>query len=169
LQYVGRSEDVHAVVFWLMGNLGGATFGKASVMLVVLSICLPLLMRYSWDLNALALGDEVAESLGVNVGKVRTAGMMLATLITSSVICFTGTVGFVGLVSPHITRMVLGADHRFLLPASCLSGALLLLGADTIARTVVAPTEVPVGIMTSFVGIPFFLYLLAKRRRQYWG
>jgi len=78
-------------------------------------------------------------------------------------------VGFVGLVSPHITRMVLGADHRFLLPASCLSGALLLLGADTIARTVVAPTEVPVGIMTSFVGIPFFLYLLAKRRRQYWG
>ncbi len=168
LQYIGRREDVHAVVFWLMGNLSGATVGRALTILIVLLACLPLLIKYAWDLNAMAAGDEVATSLGVNVRQVRIAGMMLATLITSSVICFTGTIGFVGLVSPHMTRMMIGGDHRFLLPASCLLGALLLLGADTAARTVMAPTEIPVGIMTSFVGIPFFLYLLMKKRKEYW-
>ncbi|HDH99907.1 MAG: iron ABC transporter permease [Candidatus Latescibacterota bacterium] len=168
LEYMGKKEDVHAIVFWLMGNLSGADFGKVLVVLIVISISLPLLIMRSWDLNALTLGDEAAESLGVNVERARMVGMVLSSLATSGVICFTGTIGFVGLVSPHITRMAIGGDNRFLIPASCLSGALLLLGADTIARTVLAPTEVPVGIMTSLVGIPFFLYLLFRKRREYW-
>lgn len=92
--------------------------------------------------------------------------MMLVSFITASVICFTGTIGFIGLVSPHIARMVIGGDHRFLLPASALMGALLLLGADTVARTILAPVILPVGIMTAFLGVPFFVYLFLKRKRS---
>jgi iron complex transport system permease protein len=113
-------------------------------------------------------GDETAKSLGVNVEFVRVLCMMLASLITASVICFTGTIGFIGLVAPHITRMVVGGDHRFLLPASALVGALILLAADTVARTVLAPVILPVGIMTSFLGVPFFIYLFLRRRKEYW-
>jgi iron complex transport system permease protein len=93
---------------------------------------------------------------------------MLAALITASIICFTGTIGFIGLVAPHITRMMVGGDHRFLLPASALSGAVLLLAADTLARTILAPVILPVGIMTSFLGVPFFVYLFLRRRKEFW-
>jgi iron complex transport system permease protein len=104
----------------------------------------------------------------VNVEKTRVIYMMLASLITASIICFTGIIGFIDLVAPHITRMAIGGDHRFLLPGSALVGALLLLGADTLARVILAPVILPVGIMTSFLGVPFFVYLFLKRRRTYW-
>ena len=94
--------------------------------------------------------------------------MMLVSLITASVICFTGTIGFIGLVAPHITRMAIGGDHRFLLPASALVGALLLLGADTLARTILSPVILPVGIMTAFLGVPFFVYLFMRRKSEFW-
>jgi iron complex transport system permease protein len=92
--------------------------------------------------------------------------MMLVSVIVASIVCFTGTIGFIGLVSPHITRMVIGGDHRFLLPASALVGALLLLGADTVARTILAPVILPVGIMTSFIGVPFFIYLFLRKKKE---
>jgi iron complex transport system permease protein len=168
LQYIGKREDVHAVVFWLMGNLNVATWGKTVIIASVFVISLPFLIKYAWDLNAMLSGDEVAISLGVNVKFVRIGGMMLATLVASSIISFTGTIGFVGLVSPHISRMIIGTDYRFLLPTSCVLGAILLLAADTTARTIIAPTEIPIGIMTSFIGIPFFLYLLMRKKRAYW-
>ena len=94
--------------------------------------------------------------------------MALASLITASIVCFTGLIGFVGLVAPHISRLLIGGDHRYLLPASAVLGAILLLIADTIGRTIVSPTIIPVGIVISFIGAPFFLYLLITRRRQYW-
>ena len=112
--------------------------------------------------------DETAKSLGVNVERTRVISMMLVSFITASVICFTGTIGFIGLVAPHITRMAIGGDHRFLLPASALVGALLLLGADTLARTILAPVILPVGIMTAFLGVPFFVYLFMRRKREFW-
>jgi iron complex transport system permease protein len=164
LQYIGRREDVHAVVFWLMGSLNGSRWGEVGMILGALILSTPFLVRCSPDLNAMLGGDEVAKSLGVNVKRVRILVMMLSTFITSSIICFTGTIGFIGLVSPHITRMLIGADHLFLLPATGVLGALLLLLADTLSRTIIAPTEIPVGIATSFIGIPFFLYLLMRRR-----
>jgi len=168
LQYVGHAEQVHEVVFWMMGSLGRSSWDKVGIIALVTVLCSLILMRLSWDINTLGAGDETAKSLGVNVELVRVSGMMLAALITASVICFTGTIGFIGLVAPHITRMVVSGDHRFLLPASGLFGALLLLGADTVARTIMAPVILPVGIMTAFMGVPFFLYLFMKRRKAFW-
>lgn len=168
LQYVGRAEQVQEVVFWMMGSLGRSSWDKVWIVSAVIALCFPYLLFRSWDINAMGAGDETAKSLGVNVERTRVISMMLASLITAAVICFTGTIGFIGLVSPHITRMVIGGDHRFLLPASALVGALLLLGADTIARTVLAPVILPVGIMTAFLGVPFFIYLFLKRKKEFW-
>jgi len=168
LQYVGHAEQVQEVVFWMMGSLGKSSWEKAGIISAILAVCLPYLIIKSWDINAMGAGDETAKSLGVNVERTRVISMVLVSLITASIICFTGTIGFVGLVAPHITRMVIGGDHRFLLPGSALVGALLLLGADTLARTILAPVILPVGIMTSFLGVPFFVYLFMKRRKVFW-
>jgi len=168
LQYVGQSEQVQEVVFWMMGSLGRSSWDRVGIITAVLIICYPYLILKSWDINALGAGDETAKSLGVNVERTRVIAMMLSSLITASIICFTGTIGFIGLVGPHIVRMAIGGDHRFLLPGSALAGALLLLGADTLARTVLSPVILPVGIMTSFLGVPFFIYLFMKRRKEFW-
>ncbi len=168
LQYVGTSEEVQEVVFWMMGSLGRSSWSKVGLITVVLACCMPYLLLKSWDINAMGAGDETATSLGVNVEWVRVVCMALVSLITACIICFTGTIGFIGLVAPHMTRMVIGGDHRFLLPASGLMGAVLLLGADTIARTILAPVILPVGIMTAFLGVPFFVYLFMRRRKEYW-
>ncbi len=168
LQYMGSAMDIAAVVHWLFGSFVSANWSSLLVISVVFLVCLPLLMKYSWDLNALAEGDETATSLGVNATRVRTVVMALAALLTAAIICFTGIIGFVCLVAPHITRLVIGGDYRFLLPCSCIVGALLLLGADTVGRTVAQPIEIPVGILTSFIGVPMFLYLLMTRKRRYW-
>lgn len=152
----------------MMGSLGKASWDKLAIIIGVLAVCLPYLLIKSWDINAMGAGDETAKSLGVDVEKTRVICMILGSLITASIICFTGTIGFIGLVAPHITRMVIGGDHRFLLPGSALVGGLLLLGADTLARTVLAPVILPVGIMTSFLGVPFFVYLFMRRRKEFW-
>lgn len=135
---------------------------------IVLAVCFPFLFKYSWDLNALAAGDDTATSLGVNTRRVRVVSMALATLITAVIVCFTGIIGFICLVAPHITRMIIGADHRFLLPCSCIVGTLLLLASDTVGRTIIQPAEIPVGIVTAFMGVPMFVYLLLTRRRECW-
>ena len=168
LQYVGHAEQVHEVVFWSMGSLGRSSWDKVWIVSAIIALCLPYLIIKSWDINAMGTGDETAKSLGVNVERTRVISMMLVSFITASVICFTGTIGFIGLVAPHITRMAIGGDHRFLLPASALVGALLLLGADTLARTILAPVILPVGIMTAFLGVPFFVYLFMRRKREFW-
>ena len=167
LQYIATEEELHAVVHWLFGSLTGASWENIVVVLIIFFCCLPFLIKYSWDLNALVAGDDVATTLGVNTRRVRTVCMALATLITAGIICFTGIIGFVGLVAPHITRMIIGADHRFLLPCSCILGGLLLLGADTIGRTAFQPTTIPVGIVVSIIGVPFFVYLILRTRKEY--
>lgn len=168
LQYIGTTDQLQEVVFWMFGSLQRTTWPKLALVTVVVSICLPYIMLRSWDLNALGQGDQVAKSMGVDVSRTRTRLMLLASLITAVIICFTGVIGFIGLVSPHITRLAIGGDNRFLLPASGLVGGALLLTADSLARTLLAPSIIPVGIMTAFIGIPFFLYLFLRQREGYW-
>lgn len=168
LQYFGEPEAVKETVFWMVGSLGRASWENLIPVSIVLIGCLIPLMWTAWDLNALTAGDEVAKSLGVNVERTRITIMLLATLLTAGIISFTGTIGFIGLVSPHICRMIIGGDHRFLIPASGLCGALLLLSADTLARLIIAPIILPVGVLTAFMGGPLFLYLILRRRREYW-
>ncbi|WP_342686020.1 MULTISPECIES: iron ABC transporter permease [unclassified Methanoculleus] len=164
LQYLGTSEKVQEVVFWMFGSLDKSSWPKLGLVTVVVVAVVPLLLWRAWDLNALAEGDETAKSLGVPVERSMAGFMLAASLVTAVIICFTGTIGFIGLVAPHITRMVIGADHRTLIPASGLVGAVILLGADCLARTVIPGAIIPVGIMTAFLGIPFFVYLFMRRR-----
>jgi iron complex transport system permease protein len=167
LQYTATAEQLSNVVFWLLGSLAATSWINVFIVLCVVMIALPFLIRYSWDINAISVGDETAITLGANIKMVRIVSMIFSTLIAASIICFTGVIGFIGLVAPHITRMIIGSDYRFLLPASGLVGALLLLGSDTLARTVFMPSELPLGVMTAFIGVPFFVYILITRRRQY--
>ena len=168
LQYFGEEKAVAEVVFWMFGSLGRASWDKLFFVFAILAICVPLLMLKAWDLNTLGAGDESAKSLGVNVDQTRVVCFILASLVTAGVICFTGTIGFIGLVAPHMCRMVIGGDNRYLIPASGLFGAVILLSADTIARRIIAPTILPVGLLTAFLGVPLFLYLILRRRREYW-
>jgi len=168
LHYFSEAEELKDVIVWLMGSLGRATWGNLSIISLVLVVCIPLLMWKSWDLNVMGAGDETAKSLGINVERTRIFIMMVASLLTATIVCFTGIIGFIGLVAPHITRICIGGDNRFVIPASGAFGAAFLVGADIIAREVVAPVIIPVGIITSCVGGPLFLYLIIKRKREYW-
>lgn len=168
LQYIGDSEEVRAVVFWVLGSLEAASWTKVGVIALVFVITGPLLYMSSWDLNALASGDETAASVGVNLSWTRARTMFLSALLTAAIICFTGTIGFVGLVAPHMSRMIVGVDHRYQMPVTALLGALILLVGDMASRTLLPPHVLPVGIMTSFLGVPFFVYLMVRRRRELW-
>ena len=160
---VTSDERLHNVTFWLMGNLEYL----ASRALVVISLYLlfgcAVLFSLARELNLMALGEETASELGVEVERVKKTVFVFASLITGAVVSVSGLIGFVGLVVPHLVRMIWGPDHRFLIPASALVGAMLLVLADTIARTVMAPSEIPVGVVTAMGGAPFFVYLLRRR------
>jgi len=168
LMYFAEPEAVKEAYFWMVGCLGRASWDAISFVSIVLAVCVPLLMWKSWDVNVMGAGDETAKSLGVNVERSRILILVIATLMTATVVCFTGTIGFIGLVAPHMCRIVVGGDNRFLIPASGLFGAALLIGADTIARTIIAPVILPVGILTAFMGGPLLLYLLMRKRKEYW-
>lgn len=163
------AQAVQAVVFWLLGSLQDMSWEPVMITLPIIVLCLILMMTQSWDLNVMSLGEDVATSLGVNSKRVLLLLMILGTLATSTIISFTGVIGFICLISPHLARMIIGSDHRFLLPCSMVVGSCLLLLSDTVARNVLAPAEVPIGIITSLLGVPFFIYLMLSRRRQNWG
>jgi len=167
LQFVAGKEELQGLVHWLFGSLGNASWDRLLFVSISVFWGSFFLFRYSWDLNAMIGGEEVAKGLGVNIEKVKSRVLILCSFITAGVICFTGIIGFVCLMSPHIARICIGADHRFLLPSSCIVGAFLLLGADTIGRTLLGPSEIPAGIIVAFLGGPFFLYLLLATRREF--
>lgn len=167
LQFIGESEAVKEAVFWMVGDLGRATWEKILFMFGVSAVCIPLIFWKAWDLNVIGAGDETAESLGVNVKRTRVFLIMISTLMVSSIVCFTGTIGFIGLVAPHMVRIIIGGDNRFLIPGSALAGALILVTADTVARRIIAPVILPVGVLTAFLGVPLFVYLILRRRKEY--
>ena len=161
---VATESDLHTVVVWLMGGLTTATWNKVLIVLPVVGVGFAYMLLMSRRLNLLLMGEERARELGVDGQRTRRNLMIAASLTTAAAVAFAGLIGFIGLMVPHIMRILVGPDHRRLLPAAALFGALLLLAADTVARTVIAPAEIPVGIITAATGGPFFLYLLRSRR-----
>nr|WP_320160959.1 iron ABC transporter permease [uncultured Methanoregula sp.] len=166
LQYFSSAEQIAAIVFWTFGDVGRATWSDLAIIVVVITPCLIYFMVKRWDYNALDSGDDTAKSLGVNAERVRTMGMFLSSLIAAVVVSFLGIIGFIGLVSPHMVRRIIGDDQRFLLPGSCIVGGIILLGADTVARIIIAPAVLPAGVLTAFLGAPLFLYLLIRGNRS---
>lgn len=161
---VATERDLHTVVVWLMGGVTTATWTKVYITLPVVLAGFLYIYIMSRRMNLLLMGEERARELGVDSQRTRRNVMVVAALTTAAAVAFTGLVGFVGLMVPHIMRLLVGPDHRRLLPATALFGAFLLLLADTVARTALAPAEIPVGIITAAAGGPFFLYLLRARR-----
>jgi len=169
LHFFASEEQLMMMVHWTFGSLTRAGWNEILITAIVLIVTLPILMHFSWDLNVMVLADdETAKSLGVNTQRVRAVSLILSAFITATIICFTGIIGFVGLVAPHLSRMIIGGDHRFLLPASCLVGSILTISADIIGRIIVPPIILPIGIVISFIGVPLFIYLLIRKKEEYW-
>jgi iron complex transport system permease protein len=167
LQYIANEETLAAIVRWTWGTVNGAVWYQVTTLAVLLVVVVPYVQWRSAAVNAIAFaGDDAARSLGVPVGRVRVELIVVAVLVTAVTISFTGIIGFVGLVGPHIARLVIGADHRFLLPFSALVGGLLLV-VDAVGRVVLAPAVVPAGIVDALVGAPVFLYLILARKRSF--
>ncbi|RDI71043.1 vitamin B12 ABC transporter permease BtuC [Halopelagius longus] len=154
-------ESLRRVVYWLMGHLGGATWDEVRTVALVLPPLFVLLLSYGRDLNVLLLGEEDAHSLGIEVERTKRILLAASSIVTAVAVAVTGVIGFVGLIVPHGVRLVVGPDHRILLPTSALAGASFLVATDTLARSGAA--EIPVGIVTAALGAPFFLYLLRTR------
>ncbi|MFO7262697.1 MAG: iron ABC transporter [Bacillaceae bacterium G1] len=160
-------ERMQQIVYWLMGSFALRDWASAGVVLPFLVTGWLILYSHWQPLNILSLGDAQAAHLGVSVTRVRLVVLVASTLITAAAVSVSGTIGFVGLVVPHMMRLLVGADHRRLLPVATLAGASLMIWADTIARTVFSPRELPVGVITALLGAPFFGYLLRRFRRQH--
>ncbi|MCG3150342.1 MAG: Hemin transport system permease protein HmuU [Verrucomicrobiae bacterium] len=157
-------ERLPAVIFWLMGGLWQANGRAALVMLPVALAALGVMLALARSLNVVLVGEASARDLGVNVPRLQYTLLALITVTAATAVSLTGVIGFIGLIVPHLLRLAVGGDHRRLVPATALGGALLLLMADTLARTLAAPAEIPVGILTALVGAPVFLWLLRRRR-----
>ncbi|MFO7900131.1 MAG: iron ABC transporter permease [Planctomycetota bacterium] len=162
LQYFADDVQLSAMVFWTFGDTARASWAELGVLAAITLPAAGFFLLNSWNYNAIDAGDETARGLGVPVGRVRLVGMMIASLVTAALIAFLGIIGFVGLVVPHMVRRVIGGDHRFLLPASLVVGAALLLAADTAARLMLAPHVLPVSVLTAFLGAPVFLALIVR-------
>jgi iron complex transport system permease protein len=156
-------RELHSMLFWLMGDLSTADWKKISLITLPVIIGCLLLFFSSLDLNALSLGEEEALHLGINTGKLRMRIFFIGSIIIATVVSFTGLIGFVGLIIPHIARLLIGPDHRVMLPASALLGAIFLILCDTLARMVISPSEIPIGAITALVGAPMFIYLLRRK------
>lgn len=165
LQYFADDVQLSAMVFWTFGDTARASWSELGILTAITLAASAFFIAQGWDYNAIDAGDETAKGLGVRVERVRVVGMLLATLVTAAITAFLGIIGFVGLVVPHMVRRVIGADHRFLLPATVIVGGLLLLLADTVARLILAPHVLPVSVLTAFLGAPVFIYLIIRRRR----
>jgi iron complex transport system permease protein len=166
LTFLADDAQLRTIVFWTLGSVGGATWPAVLAVAPMLVICVFALPPFGRALNALALGEREARHLGVDTERVRLASVALAALGVGAAVSIAGIIGFVGLVTPHLLRLIAGPDHRLLLPASALGGATLLLGADLLARTIAVPAELPLGVVTALAGGPFFLYLLLRARRH---
>jgi iron complex transport system permease protein len=162
---ISSGSALHGIIFWLMGSFALAKWSEVAAVLPYVAVGVGIILVFARLLNVMQLDEEQAQQLGVNVERLKLILLAAATLITAAAVAFVGTIGFVGIIIPHAVRLAWGADHRYLLPLSILTGAAFMILADLLARTVLAPTEIPIGVITALCGAPFFLYLLRRRRQ----
>ena len=163
------SDKVKTATYWMMGSLSGASWEKLKYATIAFVVCFLLIMLLTKQLDVLLLGDDVASTVGVNTDKLKLAIIIIATLLTGIIVSISGTIGFVGLTIPHITRSIVGTKHKWLVPASMLVGGTFLVIADILSRVLVAPEELPIGVVSAFFGAPFFLYLIRKSNSKLGG
>lgn len=167
IEFFAKEHKLEAVVQWTFGSFNRASWESVFCTAVILFVCITIIMHYCLPLNAMAVNDdEMIKSLGININKIRAMCGLLAVLMTSTIISFTGVIGFVGLIAPHMSRFIIGSDHRFYLLFSAVLGALLLLWADTIGKFILYPVNIPVGIVVSFLGVPLFIHLILSKGRN---
>ena len=164
MQFVASEQALQQLVFWTMGSLSRANWDRVAVLALVVAAVVPFSLLAAWQLTALRLGEERAQSFGVDVSRVRFASLIRISLLTATAVSFVGTVAFVGLVGPHIARLLIGEDHRFFLPASALSGALVLSLASVASKAIIPGVLIPIGLVTALIGVPFFVTLILARR-----
>ena len=165
MQFIASDQALQQLVFWTMGNLSRADWTKILYLALAIAAVAPFSLAASWRMTALRLGDERAKSLGIHVGRLRLLSLLRIAVLTAFAVAFVGTIGFIGLVGPHIARLLLGEDHRFLLPGSLLSGAALMSLASVASKAIVPGVLVPIGIVTALIGVPFFVWLVLYRHR----
>ena len=158
-------DKIHGIIFWLMGSFSLSQWSDVQIVLPYVAAGTIVILLCARQLNIMQLDEEQAQQLGINVERLKLILLAAATLITASAVSFVGTIGFVGIIVPHTVRLIWGADHRFLLPLSILTGAIFMIIADLIARVALSPLEIPIGVITALFGAPFFLYLLRRRRK----
>lgn len=163
------NQVVNEIMFWLMGSLAMRGWAYTAVVFPYLLIGLVILIGYSRSLNLISLGERQASHLGVHVERTKMIVLTVGTLITAAAVSVSGVIGFVGLIVPHLIRLLVGSDYRLIIPLSALGGGIYVLWADTLARTVLSPTEITLGVVTAFLGAPFFAYLLQKHKKQVRG
>ena len=166
LNFIATDEQLRNIQFWLMGSLGGARWSAVALVASVVAFGCAAALAFARPLNAIALGEGQAAMLGVNVERTKRATVILTALMVGAITATTGIIGFVGLIAPHWVRLVAGPDHRVVLPGSALLGAALVLAADAVARTVVQPAELPLGVLTAAIGGPMFLWMLRRFRSR---
>ncbi|TQS79956.1 MAG: Fe3+-siderophore ABC transporter permease [Methanomassiliicoccales archaeon Mx-03] len=164
----GDPDSLAAILEWQVGKIGGIEWSNIPVMLIVTLVGYAIIQLSARKLNVLATGEENAKALGVDVKKLRTLLLALTALLAATIVSYTGVIGFIGLVAPHIARLVIGSDNRYLVPAAAVLGAVLLIAADIVGKTIVAPAVLPVGVVTAFLGAPLFLWLILRSRTGVW-
>ena len=165
----GDPNSLSAILEWQVGSIGGIPWKNIPIMMVAMSAGCLIIQTLSRKLNVLATGEDSAKALGLDVEKIRTLTMIVVALLAATIVSFTGLIGFVGLVAPHVVRIVIGADNRYLVPISAMFGAIVLLAAEIVGKTVISPSVIPVGVITSFIGGPLFLWLLLRKKSEVWG
>ncbi len=166
LQFIASPEALQQIVFWLFGSLLRSSLPKVTLVAAVLALLMPLLLADAWRLTALKLGDDRARALGVRVDRLRLRAFVVVSLLTGAAVAFVGTIGFIGLVAPHIARMLVGEDQRLMLPAAAVFGALLLSAASVASKLILPGTVFPIGIITALIGVPFFAWLVLATGRS---
>ena len=166
LQYMASEDQNQQIVFWTFGSLQKADNVKVLILLVAFAVIFPLMIINSWKYNALLMGDEKAESLGIDSNRLKIITFLYISILASLSVCFTGPTGFIGIAGPHMARSIVGDDHRFYLPLSALLGALILSLADILSKLVMKGTIFPIGIITSLIGVPFFVAIIFRGKKQ---